>query len=58
MIGNGHKGSVLDLCWVGKKALSSGSDGRVLIWTPINYDLHLESQGMLIEILKREFSML
>jgi len=46
MTGNGHKGSVLDLCWVGKKALSSGSDGRVLIWTPINYDLHLESQGI------------
>ncbi len=34
MIGNGYKGSVLDLCWVGKKALRSGSDGRILIWTP------------------------
>ncbi|XP_046647092.1 dynein axonemal intermediate chain 1-like [Daphnia pulicaria] len=41
---SGHKGSVLDLCWVGCKVLSSGSDGRVLMWTTVTAELALESQ--------------
>ncbi|KZS16262.1 Uncharacterized protein APZ42_017891 [Daphnia magna] len=40
----GHKGSVLDLCWVGSKVLSSGSDGRVLMWTAVTIELTLECQ--------------
>ena len=40
----GHKGSVLDLCWFGKKVMSAGSDGRVLMWTIANPQLSLESQ--------------
>lgn len=41
----GHKGAVLDLCWVGDKVMSSGSDGRVLMWRIVNAELSLESQG-------------
>lgn len=43
----GHKGSVLDLCWVGSKVLSSGSDGRVLMWTAVTIELTLECQGIM-----------
>lgn len=43
--GSGHKGSVLDLCWIGSKVMSSGSDGRVLMWTTVSTDLTLECQG-------------
>ena len=46
ILDSGHKGSVLDLCWVGCKVLSSGSDGRVLMWTTVTAELALESQGI------------
>lgn len=47
LLDSGHKGSVLDLCWVGCKVLSSGSDGRVLMWTTVTAELALESQGII-----------
>ena len=37
----------MDLCWVGSKVLSSGSDGRVLMWAVTAKDLSLESQGII-----------